>query len=61
MLNDIEEMHNKTNWAALVRQLRMSLGIYEVCVTQGVVNADVFLSVFKQRINDIFMQNCAKD
>ena len=57
MLNDIKEMPNKTNWASLVRQLLMSLGFKEVWVSQGVANTNVFLSVFKQRINDIFVQN----
>ena len=57
MLKDIQEMPNKTNWASLVRQLLMSLGFNEVWVAQGVANTDIFLSVFKQRINDTFMQN----
>ena len=57
MVNDIEKMPNKTNWASLVRQLLMSLGFYEVWLAQGVANSNAFLSVFKQRINDIFMQN----
>ena len=57
MLKDIQEMPNKTNWASLVRQLLMSLGLNEVWLAQGVANTDVFLSVFKQRINDIFVQN----
>ena len=57
MLNDIEEMPNKTNWASLVKQLLMSLGFYEVWLAQGVANIAFFLSVFKQRLNDTFMQN----
>ena len=59
MVNDIEEMPNKTNWASLVRQLLMPLGFYEVWLAQGVANSNAFLSVFKQRIkcNDIVMQN----
>ena len=57
MLKDIQEMPNKTNWASLVRQLLMSLGFNEVWLAQGVVNTDVFISVFIQRINDIFVQN----
>ena len=47
-------MPNKTNWASLVRQLLMSLGYYEVWVAQGVANTDGFLSIFKQRINNIY-------
>ena len=38
MLNDIEEMPDKTNWASLVKQLLMSLGFYEVWLAQGVAN-----------------------
>ena len=59
MVNDIEEMPNKTNWASLVRQLLMPLGFYEAWLAQGVANSNAFLSVFKQRIkfNDIVMQN----
>ena len=57
MVNDLEELTNKTNWASLVRQLRISLGFYEVWLARGVGNIDAFLSVFKQRLNDTFMQN----
>lgn len=35
MLNDLEELPNKTNWASLVRNLLMSLGFYEVWLSQG--------------------------
>ena len=57
MVNDLEELPNNPNWASLVRQLLMSLGFYEVWLAQGVGNIDSFLSVFKQRLNDTFMQN----
>ena len=50
-------MPNKINWASLVRNLLRSLGFYEVWLAQGVANKDMFLSIFKQRINDIFIQN----
>ena len=48
MLNDIEEMPDKTNWASLVKHLLMSLGFYEVWLAQGVANIGLFLSVFKK-------------
>ena len=57
MLHDLEVLPHKTNWASLVRQLLMSLGFYEVWLAQGVGNVDVFLSTFKQRLNDNFIQN----
>ena len=57
MLNDLEELPNKTNWASLVRNLLMSLGFYEVWLSQGVGNINIFLSQMKQRLNDTFIQN----
>ena len=47
MVNDLEELPNKTNWASLVRLLLMSLGFFEVWLAQGVGNIDAFLTVFK--------------
>ena len=55
MLNDLEELPNKTNWASLVRNLLMSLGFYEVWLSQGVGNINIFLSQMKQRLNDTFI------
>ena len=57
MLHDLQVLPHKANWASLVRQLLMSLDFYEVCLAQGVGNVDVFLSTFKQRLNDNFIQN----
>lgn len=57
MLNDLAELPNKTNWASLVRHLLMSLGFYEAWLNQGVGNVNIFLSLFKQRLADTFMQN----
>ena len=57
MLHDLEVLPHKANLASLVRQLLMSLGFYEVWLAQGVGNVDVFLSTFKQRLNDNFIQN----
>ena len=57
MLNDLEEAPNKTNWASLVRNLLMSLGFYEVWLSQGVGNINIFLSQMKQGLNDTFIQN----
>ena len=57
MLHDLEVLPHKANWASLVRQLLMSLGFYEVWLAQGVGNVDVFLSTFKQRLTDNFIQN----
>ena len=56
MLNDIDELPNKINWASLVRPLLMSLGFFEVWLNQEVGNIDIFISVFKQRLTDNFFQ-----
>ena len=57
MIRDIEELPNKANWAPLVRDLLASLGFHEVRLAQGVGNVGTFLSVLKQRLSDICMQN----
>ena len=57
MLNDLDELPNKTNWASLVHNLLASLGFCNVWLAQGVGNIGAFLSVFKQRLHDNFVQN----
>ena len=57
LLNDHDELPNKISWVSLVRQLLMSMGFNEVWLAQGVGNINAFLTVFKQRLNDVFMQN----
>lgn len=56
MLHDLEFQPNKVNWASLVRNLLSSLGYYEVWLNQGVGNVNAFLSCFRQRLNDTFIQ-----
>lgn len=57
MLSDIEVNPNVTNWASLVRDILVSLGFNEVWLQQGVGNYSRFISLFKQRLNDNFIQN----
>ena len=57
MLNDAEDHPTKINWAILVRNLLSELGSYEVCVQQGVGKYNLFLSLLKQRLTDIVVQN----
>ena len=57
MLQDVEAHPNKVNWAVLVRNLLSELGFYEVWVQQGVGNYNVFISLFKQRLTDNYIQN----
>ena len=57
MLQDVEAHPNKVNWAVLVRNVLTELGFYEVWVQQGVGNYNVFISLFKQRLTDNYVQN----
>ena len=57
MLNDLEVRQNKQNWASSVRTLLESLGFNDVWYFQGVGNVNMFLSMFKQRVSDTFLQN----
>ena len=57
MLQDVEAHPNKVNWAVLVMNLLSELGFYEVWVQQGVGNYNVFISLFKQRLTDNYVQN----
>ena len=57
MLSDLEEYPNKINWAYLVRDLLSRMGFQDVWLNQGVGNMELFLSLFKQRITNNFIQN----
>ena len=57
MLQDLETFPNKVNWASLLRDLLRSSGFYEVWLQQGVGNQNAFVSLFKQRVTDNFIQN----
>ena len=57
MLNDLELRQNIVNWASLVKHLLLSLGFYEVWLAQGVGNYNAFITIFKQRLTDTFIQN----
>ncbi len=56
MLTDIIDLPTKSNWASLVRTLLSNYGFYHVWLNQGVGNVHTFLSIFKQRVTDIFVQ-----
>ena len=58
ILDDLELSANKTNWASLLRHLLFSMGFNEVWIQHGVDNISNFISVFKQRFTDNFIQNC---
>ena len=57
MLNDITDRQNTQNWASLVRNTLANLGFFDVWLAQGVGNVNIFLSVFKQRLSDNFLQS----
>ena len=57
MLNDLELRQNIVNLASLVKHLFLSLGFYEVWLAQGVENYNAFITIFKQRLTDTFIQN----
>ena len=57
MLNDIIIYPNKDNWASSVKLLLSRLGFFEVWLEQGFGNITNFLTIFKIRVNDIFVQN----
>lgn len=57
MLHDMETRANITNWASLVCHLLETMGFQEVWLQQGVGNFNRFISLFKQRLTDNFIQN----
>ncbi|MCG8046921.1 MAG: reverse transcriptase family protein [Candidatus Thiodiazotropha taylori] len=56
MLDDAERYPQKQNWALSVKVLLSKMGFMEAWFNQGVGNTETFLSLFKVRIKDIFMQ-----
>ena len=61
MLADLEENRNHINWASLVRTLLFNLGFGEAWFQQNVGNVNVFIRLFKQRLNDQFIQTWRMD
>ena len=57
MLNDLILYPNKDNWASMVRTLLSKLGFYEVWLAQSVGNITKFLTIFKTRVRDTFIQD----
>ena len=57
MLRDMESKPSTVNWASLVKHLLLSLGFYKVWLAQGVGNYNAFISIFKQRLTNTFIQN----
>ena len=57
MVQDLETLPNKVNWASLLRHLLRSLGFNEVWLNQGVGDIGAFLGRVKQRLTDNFIQD----
>ena len=57
MLDDIASNPDVKNWASMVKHTLSNLGFYNVWASQGVGNVKNFLTIFKQRLRDNFIQN----
>jgi len=49
------------SWASNVKTRLQSIGLYEAWVNQGVGNVNVFISLVKQRVYYMFVQNWNTD
>ena len=56
MIQDLQLMPNKPNWALHVKNLLSIYGFGNVWEAQGVQNVKFFLEIFKQRVKDTFIQ-----
>ena len=56
MIQDLQLMPNKPNWALHVKNLLSIYGFGNVWEAQGVQNVKFFLEIFKQRVMDSFIQ-----
>ena len=57
LVNNFNIFPNKVNWVKLLHGLLGELGFMEAWIQQNVRNKRVFLSLVKQRLQDIFIQN----
>ena len=57
LLSDLQNYPNKIDWASQVRHLLGELGFHEVWLAQSIGDFQQFISLFKQRLNDNFIQN----
>lgn len=51
------EMENVSNWASLIKSLLFTHGFGYVWYFQGVGNVNIFMSLFKRRVTDVYLQN----
>ena len=57
MLNDVHRFPDKPSWAKLVKTMLENFGFSHVRLSHGVGNINAFMSIFKQRKTDNFVQN----
>jgi hypothetical protein len=55
MLKKLDDS-GKTCWASLVKDILSNCGFYHVWLNQGVGNVKAFMSLFRQRLIDVFLQ-----
>jgi hypothetical protein len=56
LLDDCARMPEKVNWVSLVKMLLCKHGFGDVWIQQGVGSVELFLRMFKTRLQDNFMQ-----
>ena len=56
MIEDMNRRPTKQNWASSVKHSLESIGFSNVWIFQGVGDIKHFMSVFKQRMSDNFLQ-----
>ena len=55
--SDMEIYPHKSNWCSLLKDLLCRLGFYDAWYFQYIGNANIFISLVKQRLTDNFVQN----
>ena len=56
LLKDTQDNANITNWVSLLRNMLMTRGFGDIWLQQYVPDNNNFVSLFTQRVSDIFMQ-----
>ena len=57
LLQDFENNPRCINWVSMLRNMLCNFGFNDVWLAQGVANINIFVSVFKQRVKDTFIQS----
>ena len=57
LLQDFENNPRCINWVSMLRNMLCNFGFHDVWLAQGVANVNSFVSLFKQRVMDTFIQH----